>query len=351
MLKTKIKERILALRIPQRLKVLLRPWPRLRNLVNTWPKLILLFVLAFIFLYYPMGALISENIDKNTNYEFHKNGNRSVTIDAMAFLIRREVYNKSWTPGLPFVFPAYMLDNMPSFQLGLMSSVSTLSKAFAARVDVPLKDEDSHLQQAAELLQYPGTIWMFSPNNKLVPAPSSNSQYRRARKQLQNYNQELATGRAILITKAEDLHYILNIVKKDFIKSARRLESQIREHSSDFYDGKADDVFYYEQGKIYSYYLLLKALGADYKEIILQHDIYQPLTKLLNTLETATKLNPMVVRNGETDSLTAPNHLAALGFYSGKAIITLQDMINTLAHPAAPIKERKNDYRDTTHPG
>ena len=332
MLRTKIKERILALRIPQRLKILLRPWPRLRNLVNTWPKLILLFLATFIFLYYPLGALVSENIDKNTNYEFHKNGTQSATIDAMTFLIRREVYSKSWTPGLPFVFPAYMLDNMPSFQLGLMSSISSISKALAQKIDNQSVEESS-LHTAAELLQYPGTIWMFSPNNKLVPAPSSNSQYRRARKQLQNYNKDLAAGKAVFITKADDLSYILTIIQKDLTKSSHHLNNQIREHSSDFYDNKADEIFYFEQGKLYSYYLLLKALGVDYKEIILQHNIYQPWTVLLNTLKNASALDPVMVRNGELDSLTAPNHLASLGYFNYKAIAVLQDMIAAIERP------------------
>lgn len=335
MLKTKIKERILALRIPQRLKVLLRPWPRLRNLVNTWPKLILLFIIGFIFLYYPLGALVSENIDKNTSYEFHKKGEESATINAMAFLIRREVYSKSWTPSLPFIFPAYMLDNMPSFQLGLMSSVGNLSKALSQRIALPMQDEESPLKTAADLLQYPGNIWMFSPENKLVPAPSSNSQYRRARKQLQNYNRDLADGRELFIAKAEDLNYFLKVIQKDLAQSSRRLSNQIREHSTDFYDGRADDVFYYEQGKLYSYYLLLKALGVDYKDVIVQHNIYQPWTVLLNTLEKASKLSPLVVRNGELDSLTAPNHLATLGYFNYKSIAVLQNMEAILTRPQA----------------
>lgn len=332
MRKIQIKERILALRIPQRLKVLLRPWPRLRNLVNTWPKLILLFIVAFIFLYYPLGAMVSENIDKTTNYEFHKKGSQSATIGAMAFLIRREVYDKSWTPSLPFVFPASMLDNMPSFQLGLMSSIGTLSKALAQRIDMP-SQEESPLQTAAELLQYPGTIWMFSPDNNLVPAPSSNSQYRRARKQLQNYNRDLAEGQTVFITKAEDLSYFLKAIQKDLARSSRKLETQIREHNTDFYDSKADDVFYYEQGKLYAYYLLLKALGTDYKETILQHNIYQPWTSLLKTLENASLLSPTIVRNGELDSLTAPNHLASLGYFNYKAIALLQNMQAMLNRP------------------
>ena len=39
-------------------------------------------------------------------------------------------------------------------------------------------------------------------------------------------------------------------------------------------DTKADDVFYYGQGKAYAYYLLFKALGHDYKNIIVKKDAY-----------------------------------------------------------------------------
>ena len=67
MLKEQLLELWKKLRFPRRLKVLLRPWPRIRRLINTWPRLILLFVLAFVFLYYPLGALISEDIDTNTD--------------------------------------------------------------------------------------------------------------------------------------------------------------------------------------------------------------------------------------------------------------------------------------------
>lgn len=331
MLKEQLLELWKKLRFPRRLKVLLRPWPRIRRLINTWPRLILLFVLAFVFLYYPLGALISEDIDTNTDYEIAKDGHRSATIDTMTFLIKREVYNKSWTPALPFIFPAYMLDNMPAFQLGIMEPIGHTAKVLAAKMDKSIAEEGkSPLHSAAELLQYPGTIWMFSPSNKLIPAPSSNSQYRRARKQLQNYNHMLADGQAIFEATPQNLLHILKAVKADLQKTSNRLESHIRENSSSWLDTKADDVFYYQQGKIYAYFLLLKALSFDFKDAILQSNIYQPWTSLLKSLENAAHLSPTIVRNGELDSLLAPNHLASLGFYSRKAIITLQKMLTTL---------------------
>lgn len=325
MLNRKIKRIYADLKLPEKLK---DAFQKLRRTFHNGRGIAPLTAALLILLCYPLGALISEDIDTTTEYEFAKKDNRSSTVDAMSFLITREVYNKSWTPALPFIFPAYMLDNMPSFQLGLMSSVSTMSKAFAARFDKTTADEDKlPLKNAAELLQYPGTIWMFSPTNKLVPAPSSNSQYRRARKQLQNYNNMLADGRALFPATAQNLESILQMISTDLQKNSRRLESHIRENSSNWYDGKADNLFYYSRGKLYAYNLLLKALSDDFKDVILQHNVYQGWTSMLKALENAAHLSPAVVRNGRLDSLTAPNHLAAIGLYNNKAVVALQNIL------------------------
>ena len=329
MLKNKLKE--LLIFVFRRLKLLLRPWPRFRRFINTWPKLIGSLALAFVLLYYPLGALISENIDTNTEYEIVKRSNASATIDTMSFLIRRELYTKSWTPALPFFFPAAILDNMPAFQLGLMRPISRTIQLLSAKMDKSTAEADkSPLLVAAELLQYPGTIWMFSTDNKLVPAPSSNSQYRRARKQLDKYNNMLANGQALFKTSPQNLAYILSGIKKDMAKSDRRLETQIREYSSSFYDGKADDVFYYQQGQMYSYFLLLKALSHDFKSTIVDNGIYQSWTSLLKSLEDAAHLSPLIIRNAELGASFSPNHLAIIGYYNRKAMLAIQSMLNTL---------------------
>ena len=222
----KIRQFFAEKRIPSRLKVMFRPWPKLRRMVSSWPRLIGFTLALFVLLYYPLGALVTHNIDTNTEYEFAKTDARSATIGTMSFLIRREVYSKAWTPALPFIFPAYVLDNMPSFQLGVLSAVKTFATALDA--DSPA---DLPLHAAAELLKYPGTIWMFSPTNKLIPAPSSNSQYRRARKQLKDYNQMLLNGEALFDASPQKLRKVLRLTRQELKKTVRALENHIREHS------------------------------------------------------------------------------------------------------------------------
>lgn len=324
------KQYILSLRIPERLKVLLRPWPKVRNLVSTWPRLIAVLAVGFIVLYYPLGAIITENIDTSTDYNIQKENNRSSTIDTLSFIIHREVYVNSWTPALPFIFPSSLLDNMPSFQLGLISSVSNIANSLSKQ-QTQITSADNPLVTAAELLRYPGNIWMFSPTNKLIPVPSSNSQYRRARRHLKDYNKILSSGGAVFNTSAAGLQFILKNIHKDLTKTLSLLETHIREHSSDIFDTRSDDTFFYTKGKLYGYHLLLSALMADYKDTIVKHNTYQTFTIIQKALENAFSISPLIVRNASLDSSFSPNHLANVGFYTSKASANITKAIKKLS--------------------
>lgn len=299
---------------------------------SSWWHFIAIIFALIIFLYYPFGGLMVENIDKNTNIEINQtNPDQSATIEMMSFLINREINEKMWTPNLPFFFPSYFLDNMPSFQLGIISSVSQLSKAMAAKVERRIDDQkDMHLKEAAKLLQYPGNIWMFSPDNHLMPVPSSHSQYRKARKQLIKFNYNLNDGTEVFYKNPADLAFFLQRLSRSLNTSIGNLENQIREYSTSYIDNQADNIFYYTQGQIYGDYLLLKALAVDYKDIIIHSDIYLEWTQMLNALEQGTQISPLIVRNGEISSSIAPNHLNSLAFYTLKAQFLMNKIATSL---------------------
>ena len=141
---------------------------------GSWVKVAAVVVTVFLVLYYSLGGWLVQNIDTTTDYEIRTTDNQSATVEMMSFLINREIRENMWTPNLPFIFPSYFLDNMPNFQLGVVSSLKTTSAALAARLDKTVAQKsDMPLKSAAEYLSYPGTVWMFSPANKLVPAPSA----------------------------------------------------------------------------------------------------------------------------------------------------------------------------------
>ena len=352
MLRTKLKDWLL--KFPQHIKL---PHFSANELyekgmlfLNSWWQLLVISIAALFLLYYPLGGLLVSNIDRNTTYDINEgHPEQSSTVEMESFIINREVNDKIWTPKLPFFYPSYFLDNMPNFQLGMFNGLSKFASSFAKRHAPRIKDneEESDLTAAAELLRYPGTIWMFSSENKLLLSPSANNQYRKARRHLINYNKKLSNGELTFYKTPADLAYILNKTGINLNKSSEILENHIREESSSWWDNKADNVFYYQQGKAYTYYLLLKALGNDYKEIIVNAELYPEWTSLLKALEDAASVQPFVVRNGEINSLTAPNHLSYLNMYINKAYGKISRIVQKLKHAQVKQKEKINADRNS----
>lgn len=311
----------------------LEEWPqKFAGFINSWWKVLLSVAAVIVFLYYPLGGLFVEDIDTNTEYEINTNNpEQSAVISMNAFLINREVHEKMWTPNLPFFFPSYFLDNMPNFQMGIISAISNITSAMAKKIEKPIaKNEELHLVEAAKLLKYPGTIWMFSAENSLVPVPSANSQYKRARKHLLKYNQELLDGSNVFYKNSADLAYFLKRIGADLSKNSYGLEVRIREESSSLFDTKADDLFFEAKGKVYAYYLILRALGSDYKDVLVMNNVYQTWTQLLKNLEDAALLSPLWIRNGELDSLLAANHLQTMAYYELKAAAYCKKIVDEL---------------------
>ncbi len=292
-------------------------------------------VLAIVFLYYPIGGWLTDNIDRSPAIELKKDApKQSQTVNMMAHIINREVNDKIWTPNLPFFFPSYFLDNMPNFQLGMFDALAKFTGAFekCANSNVSDKENTSSLYKAAGLLRYPGTIWLFSPQNKIKPVPSAGSQYRKARRLLIKYNNSLADGQNVLEKNVQYLTYILKKSNQNLSRSSSRLSGYIREESSSFFDTKADDVFYYNQGKAYGYYLLFQALGQDYKDIIVASNQYQNWISLTKALEESAAIQPTIVRNGKLNSIFTPNHLSYLNAYILKAQNLLGEISRNLKH-------------------
>lgn len=309
------------------------PISRTLRFISSWGHILLAGIILFLCLYYPLGAWITNNIDRNTNYEINThNTKQSATVEMAAFIVKREVNDKIWTANVPFFFPSYFLDNMPNFQLGMMNATADIVNSLSKRIDSPIIDQEkiSVLQKAAQLLQYDGKTWMFSPNNRFTPVSSANTQYRKARKNLLAFNQALNTDELLFYRRPEDLVFILKRINRNLKKSIETIDSQVREENTSWTDFRADDVFYYNQGKAYAYYLLLKALGHDYKNILVEKNAYLSWTKSIKALEDASGIEAPLIRNAELNSLTAPNHLLYLAYYIEKAQNLNKDIISAL---------------------
>ena len=310
------------------------PWKKIKPLkgilffIKSWGHIITIIICGIIFFYYPVGGWLIHNIDIRINEETKiSQGKHFITIKAISNLVNQEVNEKLWTPNLPFFFPSYFLDNMPNFQHGSIKAASVLTSSLNRIMPHPTnirdKQQGSPLNIANEMLKYPGSVWLFSEQNNLIPAPSSTKQYRRAVRQLNKYNQGLESSIIKYHPQKKDLIFILKKIKNNLKISSKELEKQIREYSTSWIDNQADNVFYYNLGKTYGFYIGLKSLGKDYQDIIVSQKQYEQWTGLLHALEEGLEIKPLIVRNGELDSLFSPNHLAYLNYYIQKAQIII----------------------------
>lgn len=297
------------------------------HFVASWWRGIISLLVVITFLYYPIGAMFINNIDTNTDYNFTapENPLQSQSLDIMAYMVDREVNQKTWTPNLPFFFPSAMLDNMPNFQLGMFDALASFSKSLQSSFS-----PDTDIKNISELLAYNGKIWMFSSESNSSPLTSANSMYRDARKKIRALNLSLAENETSLNKSPAILASILKKAEKNITKSVTALETHINEEKTSYIDTKSDEVFFYNQGKLYGYYLLLSALGQDYRDLIVNQNLYSRWTVLTKTLADASQINPMIVRNADINSSFSPNHLNHLAFYGMKADANILKIVSKL---------------------
>ena len=151
---------------------------------RSWKSIAVILPLVLL-LYYTIGGYVTNTIDKNISFESKVYDRGLNVVGIGADLIKREVDDNMWTPNLPFIFPGYVLDNMPAFQTGVIQSVASSANIMSKIFD------NEELKKANELLKYPPNIWILSKSDDLALAPSSGAQYRKARNALLKFNKEL----------------------------------------------------------------------------------------------------------------------------------------------------------------
>lgn len=300
---------------------------------STWKKLFagLLVLLA---LYYPIGMMVMNQIDDDLDFAYQsgQQPGGSGAVAAMAALIEREVKDHGWVMNDPFFKPSSLLDNMPHFQQGMFAAF--------ARFAIELRDQigrtrgsstvDSDLNDAAGLLPYPGDVWVFNFSTSLFPTASAERQYLKAQRALVSYNQRLARGEAVFDRRSDNLLATLDRIALDVGASSAAIDSHIAEHSGDWVDFAADDLFYSVKGQTYGYALILTALREDFAAIIATRDVGTIYDQMLASFRAVAVLDPLVVTNNELDDQILPNHLAAQGFYLLRARTQLREITNIL---------------------
>lgn len=292
----------------------------------TWAWRIAVVVLL---LYYPVGAMIVENIDDDPQF-----GPRSVapgesrSVAVVADLVTREVDVNTWTPMQPFFMPSGILDNMPNFQRGIIAALGRFSTELMDQLGRTRgsSQTDRDLEQARGFLNEQPNIWIWQPSVSLLPSATSSQKYRAGRDKLIAYNKRLAAGQAVFERRADNLQALVDRIANDEGSDSAVIDQQIIEQAGNLFDFRCDDIFYFNKGRLYANYLILRELGRDFDSVIKERGLTNAWNGTVETFRIASQLEPWIVWNGYPDGLLIPNHLAAQGFYLLRARTQLREI-------------------------
>ncbi len=290
-------------------------------------------LLALILLYYPIGAIISHQINDDPGFASPTiPAEASQTVAMASALLDREVNGTSWPANSPWFFPGSILDNMPNFQSGEIQALQ--------RVVTELRDQigrsrgtssaDRALQDAASYLNNQPDIWYIDLSRSWAPMKPSESYYTDAMNALNDFNGRLIRGDAVFERRADNLLSTLERINQDLGAASDDIDKEIDLQSGAWFDLNADDVFYRNKGELYAYALLLRALGQDFKQVLSEKGALNIWQRMVGSMMEGAELHPWFVINGQTASLAQPNHLAEQGFYLLRARAQLDEVSDIL---------------------
>jgi len=296
-----------------------------------WVKWLAIAFVAFVPLWYLVGGLIYQRINDDVNYRADAalvQPGASRAVATAAALVEREI--QRWSPNEQFWSPAMTIDNMQSYQLGVVTAVSRFAIEMVDQLGRLRGSSaaDGDLEAAAGFLRYDGTVWIMQG---WKPTASAEAQYARAVSAFNNYNSRLSAGSAVYDKRADNLIALLERIAADLGSSSAALDQRTLESDAGYFDFGADEVFYNVKGRLYAYYLLLRDVGVDFESVIAQKQLTGIYDQMLTNLRRAAQMHPLIVSNGAQDGFIMPSHLSALGFYLLRARVQIREVTDTLA--------------------
>lgn len=313
------------------------PSPALPHLDVRWGLIAraALIVALVLLVIYPASAWLYSHFDDDPSFAAPpgtvRAGQSHAVANAIA-LIDLEVNQRAWPANDPWFFPTALLDNMPNYQKGVMQALGRFAFELTDQIGRARgsSEADSDLQDAAGLLQYPPTVWVWDPSVSIWPTATSESQYRKALAALTKYNERLAAGHAVFDTRADNLKFTLDRIAADLGSSSAVIEQHVRKTSGFPFQNDTDDIFYTTKGQMYGYYIVLKGMQTDFAGVIKQRDLSVPWSNMMSSFRAAIALKPNVVLNGAPDSDFIPCNLCGEGFYLLRARTQLREITNIL---------------------
>jgi len=117
-------------------------------------------------------------------------------------------------------------------------------------------------------------------------------------RQADRLHKRLGAGQAAFERRADSLQALLDRIANDHGSDSAVIDQQIIEKAGDLFDTRADDIFYFNKGRLYANYLLMRELGADFESVIREKGPDKRLDGTWETFRIAAELDPWIVWNG-----------------------------------------------------
>lgn len=245
--------------------------------------------------------------------------------------------------------PGLWLDNMPSWEYGVLVQVRDMSRAL--RKDFSRSQsqstEDGDLAQAEPRFNFDNRSWMF---------PSSESEFQRGIDLLDNYEKRLSSPEqksAFFYTRADNLNNWLGDVSTRLGSMSQRLSASVgrvklnaasktdtvvagqaapvEEEYEETPWLKIDNVFYESRGQAWALSLLLRAVEVDFADVLAKKNATVSVRQIIRELEAAQEplWSPMVL-NGSGYGIFA-NHSLVMANYLSRANAAVLDLRQLLS--------------------
>ena len=269
----------------------------------------------------------------------------SAAVAMAATLMDEEIHHSIWAPNKPWFYPIAHSTNMINYQRGLQYAVAR----WAVEMSDLLGRERGSGEADRDLITASGRF-KFDPSAFLLP--SAVSQYKDGIAALVAYNQRLAAGQAKYDKIASNLSLFIDRISKDLGSQSATIELMVltpsdltdaeKSHLSDmqravleanggYFDTRATETFFATKGRMYAYYMLLKAIGEDYHDVLVEKNALFHWENMLLSLRSGATLHKFFIANGAPGSYIVPSDIAMQGFFllrADKQLKELADILN-----------------------
>ena len=264
----------------------------------------------------------------------------SQIVQATADLIDFNVNQNTWIPSTPFAKLGFFgipwkntpfFDNKAAFQLGINKALRRTSIELVDRLGRVRGTSgiNQNLQEARTGLAYDEDSWYFS----LDPfgfRTTTQTNYRRAREKLLDFNKELETCVTNFDARPDNLLEFLDRITKDIGSTSDILRTRMEASNLGWLDPRADDRFWFAYGELYAYTGIMAAARVDFGEVVSNRNIAQLWERTEEQLRSAMNLTPVIISNGHEASWIMPTHLATMGFYILRVRANMVEMRDVL---------------------